>query len=519
MSRDKYSILFVSINSVWRYGNIGMDQLLGFLRNKGFNIEIKYFRSRESAEQIFDVINKKKYNSVCFSVNISNYQKCVDLSKRVKETSYNTTIVFGGGYPTRYYREIIDEVGDLVDYMILGDGEYPSEYLFDCLIQNENGANVEIKNDAIATPDDYIGKKDYFNTEITWEPAYDYYEKDNNHINSRKVHCIQIKNNICTGNCSFCTERHGKVVYKNIESVVNQIEYVNKTFGVEKIFFTDDNILDPNNEEAKEHLIKLCQEIEKRDLRVSYQCYIKAFSLRDTPRDNELLNLMRKVGFVEIFIGIESGNQDDLDLYNKKTTVEENYEIVKLLKKHDIFPIYGYIAFNPYSSRKSIKDNFDFLVSTECTYLHNYIYSFTVINKYTALYEKIKEEKLLLSDENEYVDVKFKFLNDDVVEVLEYVKNKMIPKLGQLDYELDWVTYSVMEHEICYPEKMQGYREKMNKQKKRDIKWIQEHLKLLFVDFDVCAFEKVEDEFWDYFKKEEELLKSTYDYIIKLHYE
>ena len=44
-----YKILFISINNVWRYGNIGMDQLAGYLRKKGFEIDIKYFSNKKNA--------------------------------------------------------------------------------------------------------------------------------------------------------------------------------------------------------------------------------------------------------------------------------------------------------------------------------------------------------------------------------------------------------------------------------------------------------------------------------------
>lgn len=514
----KFKILFISINSVWRYGNIGMDQLLGFLRKQGFNIEIGYFRSKESAKNIYMQI-QRGYDLYAFSVNISNYSKCVKISEMIKEKEPYASIVFGGGYPTRYYREILKET-DCADYLVLGDGEYPSLYLYDRLarVKEEKTKNIAIDHPSVASADNYRNKEGYFNSEITWEPAYDYYEKDDNFTNSRKVHCIQIKNNVCTGNCSFCTERHGKIVYKNINQVVDQIEYVYQNYKIEKVYFTDDNILDPNTQKAKQHLRELCIELQKRKMKLSYQCYIKAFSLKNTEEDHALLSLMRDTGFVEIFIGIEAGNQEDLDLYNKFTTVEDNYEIIKLLREHDIFPIMGYIAFNPYSTRDRIRQNFRFLCDIKCTYLHNYLYSFTVINKYTALYEMIKKDKLLLSDESKYVGVEFSFQNEEVKEVMEYVQDKMIPRLRKLDYELDWVTYSAMEHEVCHAENLIDYRPILEKQKEKDALWIKEHLGLLFEDFDVGAFENVEEDFWNYFENEEKLLKMIYEYYISLHY-
>ncbi|MFQ6871206.1 B12-binding domain-containing radical SAM protein [Romboutsia timonensis] len=513
--KEKFRILFISINNVWRYGNIGMDQLLGYLRNKGFNIDIQYHSNKTKLEEIIDSISME-YDLYAFSVNSSNYTKCCDIAKEIKNKKEDAIIDFGGGYPTRYYREIVSE-NKFIDYIVLGDGEKPTEYLLESLIKNKFlQCNLEIKHDSIATPFDIDNKKDYFNTNITWTPAYDYYIRDSYSRNSRKVHCIQTKNNVCTGNCSFCNERHGKITYKDIDDIVDQIEYVSKNFGVKKIFFTDDNILDPNTEIAKRRLFELCEKLKSKNLNLAYQCYMKANSIDDTPLDNRLLKIMREVGFVEVFIGIESGNQSDLNLYNKYTSVKDNYKIIDLLKKYNIFPILGFISFNPYSSKKSIKENFEFLCNVECTYLFNYLYSFVVINKYTDLYNKTSKEGLLIDDEKQYLDVKYKYKNKEVEEVLDYVRNKMIPKLNKLDYELDWVTYSMLEHEIWYKD-IKRYSDKLAELKKKDIDVIKKYLSILFIEFNLEKFKKVEDKFWQHFINEEHVLKEIYDYYISLH--
>ena len=365
--RQNYKVLFITLNNVWRYGNIGIDQLTGYLCEKGFNINIQYYSNRHAVQEIIKTIDMS-YDFYGFSVNSSNYEKCCEIARIIKENNKEAIIDFGGGYPTRYYREIAHD-NSCVDYMVLGDGEIPTEYLLDVLSRNKAfQCNERVVHESIATKYDLDGKKDFFNGEVTWEPAYDYYLYDTSQRNSRKVHCIQTKNNVCTGNCSFCTERHGKIVYKDIDSIVNQIEYVNKKFGVQKIYFTDDNILDPNNDVAKERIILLCNKLREKNLKLAYQCYIKAISIDDTPYDNELLELMHDTGFVEIFVGIEAGNNQDLKLYNKHTTVEDNYKVIRLLKRHKIFPIIGYIAFNPYSSKERIADNFKYLCDIECTY-------------------------------------------------------------------------------------------------------------------------------------------------------
>ena len=71
-----------------------------------------------------------------------------------------------------------------------------------------------------------------------------------------------------------------------------------KKFHVKKIFFTDDNILDPNDDYAKQRIRELCEKIISLDLHIAMQCYIKAISLKDNEKDHELLDIMKKAGFV-----------------------------------------------------------------------------------------------------------------------------------------------------------------------------------------------------------------------------
>lgn len=513
--KRNYKSLFISINDVWRYGNIGMDQLTGYLRKRDYTIDINYFKGKDSADFILENINLE-YKFFGFSVNSSNYQKCCEISAKIKSIMPNAIICFGGGYPSRYYKEIL-ESNKTIDFVILGDGEVPTEFLLEALANREEcNKELNINHFAIARRDDLSEKHEYLNTEITYFPAFDYYEKDTILRNSRKVHCIQTKNNVCTGNCSFCTERHGRIVYKDLDLIIEQIKVVHLNYGVKKFFFTDDNILDPNDDEAKKRLYLLCQKLKALNLKLAFQCYMKAISLKDSPEDHELLSLMKTVGFVEIFIGLESGNQQDLNLYNKKTTVTDNYTIIRILREHGLIPIIGFISFNPYTTKKKIAENFKFLCDVQCTYVFNYLYSFVVINKYTNLYEKIKEDNLLLSPCNEYINIKYAYADKDVVEILDYIKFSMIPKLNALDYQLDWVTYSYEEHKIWYDD-IEDFTDELNKFKAEDLQIIERYLGVLFIEHDLNKFKTIEPDFWEHFSRREVRLKEIYDYLILLH--
>ena len=212
-SKSNIRTLLISINNLWRYSNVGIDQIAGYLRNAKFDVDIYY---RHKRIQTSDIINEipLDYDVYGFSINSSNYECCCEVSSFIKKQKPNAIIVYGGGYPTRYYREIYLK-NNHIDYIILGDGELPFANLLENIFSNKP---LQFK-DYIVTQNEYENKKPYCNTTITYHPALDYFENDSLLRNKRKEYCIQTKNNVCTGKCSFCTERKGVITYKDIEHI------------------------------------------------------------------------------------------------------------------------------------------------------------------------------------------------------------------------------------------------------------------------------------------------------------
>ena len=512
--KAEWRVEFVSINNVWRYINVGMDQLAGYLRGKGFQIQLSYSLRRFPAQEIFDSLDMS-CQVYAFSLTTDNYKRSREVMAMIKSANPQAIVVAGGGFATRYHREVFEEVPE-IDYITLGDGEYPTEYLFKQLREEwRHGVSAKVEHKSVLTREDQDGKIVQINCDVVDMPALDGYEQFFTELNRRKVHCLQSKNNICTGKCTFCTERHGHPVFRDVKVLANQVKEVHEKYGVTKFFFTDDNILDPNNAAARAHVNALCDELQKLKYKLAFQCYIKALSIHDTPEDHALLEKMRRTGFIEVFVGIESGNQEDLDIYKKLTTVEENFTVVRMLKQHNLFPIYGFISFNPYSTRERIRKNFEFLLKTGCTHLFNYVFTFVQLNKYTELYDMVRMDGLLDSDDAVYTNAQYHYKNQDVVELLEYVRSEMIPKFDKIVYHLDWVIYTNMEYSWCYND-LPDFTEELERFQREDLEVIERDLSRLFVKFDVMAFKEIADEFWNHFYTREKRLKEIHDTIIAL---
>ena len=291
-------VLLVSISISRIYSNTGLDMVAGYLRSQGHNVDIIYFHQKESLDDIYNCL-KYDYNLYGFCVYSSNYNMFRDITEHVKLKNPYCKVVWGGSFPTMYHDELIADNSSL-DYIILGDGEKPFEYL----IEKLSVGNDKIDHKSIITRKNEKDKKVFYNQEIRHLPVWDFYKYVLPELNKYKIHCIQSKNNVCTGKCSFCYERKGPIYYKNIEQIVKEVEYVTRMFGVKKIYFTDDNLLDANGRLAKERVWQLCESLKKLNRKIIFTCYIKAISFKNTPFDHELLQLMSDTGFATMFIGI-----------------------------------------------------------------------------------------------------------------------------------------------------------------------------------------------------------------------
>ncbi|CEQ18959.1 B12-binding domain-containing radical SAM protein [Paraclostridium sordellii] len=514
INKYEYKTLLISISRVWRYSNTGVDQIAGYLKENNYKFTVKYYHNGQSASQIIDDI-PIDFNLYGFSVHSSNYQKSCEVAKYIKKMNPNAIIVFGGTFPTIYYREIMCE-HSFLDYIILGDGEKPLQILIDHLISKRE---EPLLNRSIVSKTDNIGKIPYCNKEISYSPVYYYYENDIPERNARKIYCLQTKNNICTGKCAFCIERKGPIVYKEIDQIVEEIRYVAHKFGIKKFFFTDDNILDPDNKSAKERIRELCYKIKALNMNLVFECYIKAISLRDNKDDNELLKLMAETGFVTIFVGLESGNNQDLILYNKRSTVEDNYKIIEIFNRHNVNMLMGFIYFNPYSTLETVRKNYEFLTNIKSTNLFHYISTFLSIHKYTEIYEKAKNDELLTNDFGILNNMSYEFKDKEVYEIVKFIRTFMSERARNLEYELDWI-YTYYKECVRINSKALKYDEEFRYLKSTQFVIMKEFFYNLYVENDLekCRYEV--DEFMEYFENIQSRLSEIYkDLVILFSYD
>ncbi len=155
----------------------------------------------------------------------------------------------------------------------------------------------------------------------------------------------------CPFSCNYCTHS-GRIKYRE-RSVDNVIEEIKSSLnkGYKHIVFCDDNFL-----LNKRRALKIMDRIIKEKINVKM-----IIQGRVDSADYELYKKLRKAGVIMIMFGIESTNQDVLDFYNKRISVEKIKEAVRLANKVGILTFGYFIIGAPIETKKHFENNKKFV--------------------------------------------------------------------------------------------------------------------------------------------------------------
>jgi anaerobic magnesium-protoporphyrin IX monomethyl ester cyclase len=182
----------------------------------------------------------------------------------------------------------------------------------------------------------------------------------------------------CPFNCDFCSRpvfgdtfrsRSARNIVDEIESVVG--------LGYDTIWFADDCFTI-----TKDRVMRICNEIIRRDLKVKWQCLSRVDTI-----DLEMAAKMKEAGCKRIYFGIEAGDDRILRIMKKDIDLEDAQKAVSSANAESIetgaFFIIGY----PGDSNETILNTIKFATSLPLDYV-----SFTMPYPIpgTGLYEKVK---------------------------------------------------------------------------------------------------------------------------------
>jgi radical SAM superfamily enzyme YgiQ (UPF0313 family) len=308
---------------------LGLAYIAAVLEENG--VEVKIIDAVASNLNVKE-LTEQAYRYKPDWIGISSMTPTINISTAVavacKTVLPETPIVLGGAHASMYPVETL-QMNDSIDFAVFGEGEFTMLEL----INSPDIADIEglaYRNGSVVKknpPRPFIENLDELPFPARHLLPMDLYSSGVS-LSKRKPQATMITSRGCIFHCSFCSKSIFGRDYRvrSPENVVAEIEQLIKDYGVKEISFWDD-IWGLKRSWA----VEMCNLLIEKDLDLTWSCETRVNLV-----DLEMLKLMKKAGCWNIFYGIESGNQDLLDIINKGITLEQSRNAVKWTKQAGI---------------------------------------------------------------------------------------------------------------------------------------------------------------------------------------
>jgi anaerobic magnesium-protoporphyrin IX monomethyl ester cyclase len=283
----------------------------------------------------------------------------IAFSKSVRE-SCGAPIVWGGWHPTLLPEQTLQE--PYIDYVVVGQGERPLRQLVERLRESEIPFDIPglgFKRDGTATVNPPAPLED-----INAFPRINLGALDlKKYLNRSRLpeHFIgYFASHGCPLDCAFCCIGkiyHRRWHHKPVAQIIEELRFLKEQVGVDSLLFEDDKFF-VRAQFARE----LAQAMIDAKLNFKWETSAHAHIFTEAYTDGDL-RLFAESGCQQVYIGAESGDQEVLDLLERRATVEETLRFIEMLSGCRCSPIMTYP--HPQASTSLSKARRQTLNSTE----------------------------------------------------------------------------------------------------------------------------------------------------------
>lgn len=159
----------------------------------------------------------------------------------------------------------------------------------------------------------------------------------------------------CPQNCYYCAANHDgnncKIRYRAKEKIVEELLEMKSRYKIKGFSIIDDCFLTNQNE-----AIKIINYLIERKINLEWSLAARVDQINE-----DILNVLKKAGCIEIKYGIETGSDELLKKMNKGTTVETAKKAIKMTKQKGISVKVFIITGLPGENKKTHDETKDFL--------------------------------------------------------------------------------------------------------------------------------------------------------------
>jgi anaerobic magnesium-protoporphyrin IX monomethyl ester cyclase len=340
------------VESAGTWLNVGFVSIAGSLRAAGYEVDyydaMSLWHGWPDIQKRIEAFRPDVVATTSFTASINDAIKICRLAKEINPAAVT---VLGNVHATFCYEEILLHDNKSVDFIVRGEGEVTLVELLNCVNANDDPRKVSglafwRDGGVVVTPKaSYIQDLDAL--PMAWDlvdwPIYKYRAKHDARL------AIISSSRGCKQQCSFCSQQlfwSQTWRARSPENVVAELELLSRDYGVEVAMLADEI---PTFDRVRwERILDLM--IERR---VPVKLLMET-RVDDILRDADIMDKYRLAGVDHIYVGVEAGTQETLDLFKKDTQVAQSKQAIDLINNADIVSETSFVLGMPDDTPESI---------------------------------------------------------------------------------------------------------------------------------------------------------------------
>ncbi|MBL7197360.1 MAG: radical SAM protein [Candidatus Omnitrophica bacterium] len=344
-------------------------------------------------DKLIEEINSFNPELIAIETSTPSFKNDLRIIHKIHNNLTDCRIAICGPHASVFPEKILKEY-DFINYVLIGEYERTLLDLVNCL---ENSSSLEtilglayregirIKVNSSRPTIDNLDSLPWPDREGV--PIYKY----NDGFAGLPQPNVQIwTSRGCPFQCTFCLwpqtiYKEHKFRKRNPIDVVDEMEYLIKRFNFKAIYFDDDVFNIDRN-----HVLDICEEINKRGIKIPWAAMARADLM-----DKHLLESMSCAGLYAIKYGIESADQNILNVCKKNMDLDKVYQIIKLTRKLGIKVHLTFCLGLPKETKQSVQKTIRFIQNSQPDSLQ---VSFATPFPGTEYFRYVNDKGYLLSD-------------------------------------------------------------------------------------------------------------------------
>lgn len=311
------------------FPSLALAGLAAWVRQHGYpvgliDLHVENLMPADAADRVRDF----NPDIVALTSKTLGWPAVIEIAQMVRQAAPRARVVVGGPHMSIYPKESMS--WDCFDLAVVGDGE---ETFLELCDRYESGSDWDdvpgtvvrradgevVQNPARPLPKD-INRYPM--------PAWDLLPVTDYHcLTLLKPFATMVTTRGCPWHCGYCSQVYSeKLRFREVELVVDEMEFLERSYGVREIVFFDETFTI-----GKRRMLKFSEEVQRRGLKVKFNIRARVDTV-----DRDVVRALKKAGLRSIHMGVEAGTDRVLKIMNKQITREQTEQAFRICREEGV---------------------------------------------------------------------------------------------------------------------------------------------------------------------------------------